>query len=64
MLQMFVSWLNTVLPRDEEGQGMVEYGIMIAVVALVVILGLGVLGTNLSDAFIQLGAWMTAHITT
>ena len=32
--------------RNEEGQGMVEYGLIIALVAVVVIVGLLVLGTD------------------
>ncbi len=60
MLPMFLSRLNP----DEKGQGMVEYGIMIAVVALVVLLGLALLGTNLNTAFSNLAAWVSANITT
>ncbi len=60
MLPMFFAWLND----DEKGQGMVEYGIMIAVVALVVLLGLALLGTNLNTAFSSLATWVSVHITT
>ncbi|SBV97731.1 Flp/Fap pilin component [uncultured Eubacteriales bacterium] len=37
--------------KDESGQGMVEYGLIIAVVALVVVVALTAVGTNLSDKF-------------
>jgi pilus assembly protein Flp/PilA len=45
------TWLVS-LARDEEGQTMAEYGIILAVVALVAIAGFVVLGTGL-DGFIK-----------
>lgn len=36
---------------DEEGQGMTEYGLIIALVAIVVITALTLLGTNISTLF-------------
>ncbi|MEL7606906.1 MAG: Flp family type IVb pilin [Sedimentibacter saalensis] len=46
-MKKLVKWLK----NEESGQGMVEYGLIIVVVALVVVLGLGVLGNGLSDFF-------------
>jgi len=37
--------------REESGQGMVEYGLILAVVALVAVVGLTSLGSSLSDRF-------------
>ena len=37
--------------QDENGQGMVEYGLIIAVVALVVVAGLKLLGGGLNTTF-------------
>ena len=37
--------------KDEEGQGMVEYGLIIALVAVGLIAGLGVLKDGLGDTF-------------
>lgn len=37
--------------KDESGQGMVEYGLILALVAVVVILALTTLGDNLSGIF-------------
>jgi pilus assembly protein Flp/PilA len=37
--------------RDEEGATMVEYGLMVALIALVVIIAVTVVGHNLSSLF-------------
>ncbi len=37
--------------RDEEGQGMVEYGLIIALVAIVVIAALVILGPKVANIF-------------
>ena len=39
------------LIRDEEGATMVEYGLMVALVAVVCIVAVQLLGTNLSSLF-------------
>jgi len=40
--------------NDEEGQGMVEYGLIIALVSIVVILALTGMGTALKDKFTEI----------
>ena len=37
--------------KDETGQGMVEYGLIIALIAVVVITILGTMGTNINGMF-------------
>jgi len=39
------------LLKDEEGQGMVEYGLILALVAVLAIAGLSLLGPKLSTMF-------------
>jgi pilus assembly protein Flp/PilA len=39
------------LVHDEEGATMVEYGLLIALIALVAIVGVRTLGTNISSLF-------------
>lgn len=39
------------LLKDEEGQGMVEYGLILAVIAIVVIVAMGAMSTELSTMF-------------
>ena len=36
---------------NEEGQGMVEYGLIIALVAIIVIAGISLLGKNIGNLF-------------
>ncbi|WP_206995095.1 Flp family type IVb pilin [Trinickia mobilis] len=37
--------------RDEEGATMVEYGLMVALIAIVCITAVKLIGTNLNDVF-------------
>lgn len=37
--------------KDERGQGMAEYGLLIALIAVVCLVVLGVLGTSIRDKF-------------
>jgi pilus assembly protein Flp/PilA len=37
--------------RDEEGATMVEYGLLVALIAMVALVAIKVLGTNLSTLF-------------
>ena len=39
------------LLKDEAGQGMVEYGLIIALIAVVVMVALGTMGTNVNGIF-------------
>lgn len=43
---MLMNWL-----RDEEGQAMVEYGLIIALIAIVVIAALLILGPRVANLF-------------
>ncbi len=43
---MLLKWF-----KDEEGQGMVEYGLIIALIAIVVIVALALLGPKIRDIF-------------
>lgn len=49
MLELYV-WLNNLLKR-EEGQGLVEYALIIFLVAIAVITALTLLGTQVSTIF-------------
>ncbi len=49
MLSTAWFYLNTRLIKDEEGQGMVEYGLILALVAIAVIGLLSAMGTSVGD---------------
>ncbi len=52
MLDLLKRLFVSITTRDEEeGQGMVEYGLIIALVAIVVIAALVILGPKIADIF-------------
>lgn len=52
------------LIRDEKGQGMTEYGLIIALVAVVAIAGLTVLGDDLKAKFNDVAGEISTDRTT
>jgi pilus assembly protein Flp/PilA len=46
-------WMNSIWQffNDEEGQDVVEYGLLIATIAIVVLIGVGVFGSNINHWF-------------
>jgi pilus assembly protein Flp/PilA len=49
--QFVYAWIESLMARDDEGQGMVEYGLIIAFVAIVCIAGLTVLSGKINALF-------------
>jgi pilus assembly protein Flp/PilA len=45
--------------RDEAGQDVVEYGLLIATIAVVVLIGVGIFGSNVNDWFRSLAGRIT-----
>lgn len=45
--------------RDEEGQGLVEYGLIIALIALVVVVALTAVGTDVNGIFEDISAQLS-----
>lgn len=66
MIKMTYNWIKVQLStlKQEEGQGMVEYALIIAFIALVVIAGLLVLGPRIADMFTNIGNELTTEGTT
>ena len=56
MRELLTAKIQSLIPNRESGQGMVEYGFIIALVAIVAIAGLIILGPKLSTLFTDLGA--------
>lgn len=54
MLNMFKR-----LVKEEEGQGMAEYGLILALIAVVVIGALGIMGEGISTNFDSVNAKLT-----
>jgi pilus assembly protein Flp/PilA len=52
MLKLFVSIQNRLAElRDEEGQTMAEYGVILALITVAVVATITLLGTAIDDAF-------------
>jgi pilus assembly protein Flp/PilA len=50
-----LSYLMTLINRDEEGQGLAEYALILALIAIVAIVALLFLGTAISSILHQVG---------
>jgi pilus assembly protein Flp/PilA len=51
----FMTWLSAVLHK-EEGQGLAEYALILALIAVIAIAALVFLGTQISTILSQIGA--------
>lgn len=51
MLNQFLLWLKTFVVKDEEGQTLVEYALIIALIAIVLIVALTALGGGIENTF-------------
>jgi pilus assembly protein Flp/PilA len=51
----FLTWLSAVLHK-EEGQGLAEYALILALIAVIAIAALVFLGTKISTILSQIGA--------
>ena len=51
------------LHKDDSGQGLVEYMLVIALVGFACVAGMSSLATSLSSAFTQIGTTLGSYIT-
>ncbi len=51
------------LHRDEQGQGLVEYLLILALVAFAATAGMNILASGLNTAFSEVGSLVNAYIT-
>jgi pilus assembly protein Flp/PilA len=56
-MNLFVlkSWLQAKFASDEQGASMVEYGLLVALIAVVCIAAVGLIGTRLDAKFDTVG---------
>ena len=54
MLFQIQQFLSSLMPRQEKAQGLVEYALIIVLIAIVVIVALGLLGTQITDVFTRI----------
>jgi Flp pilus assembly pilin Flp len=50
-----INWLSFILTRRERGQGLAEYALILALIAIVAILALTFLGTQISTILSYVG---------
>ncbi len=50
-MKYFVTRFGVRLSKDESGAAMVEYGLLVGLIAVVCIVGIQQLGTNINDVF-------------
>jgi pilus assembly protein Flp/PilA len=57
--------MNTLsrLHREEEGQGLVEYVLIIALVAFAAIAGMSTLASSINSAFTKVGSILGTYVT-
>ena len=62
MMNLVLSSLNR-LHKDEAGQGLVEYLLILALVAFAATAGMSNLATGLNSAFTKIGTYMKSYIS-
>jgi len=49
--------------KDEEGQDLIEYALVVALIAFAATAGMSTLATSINDAFTKIGTKLTSAIT-
>ncbi len=57
--QLIVSWVQARLHAEERGAALVEYGLLVALIAVVCLVVLGTVGTSISAEFSKIAAKLT-----
>jgi pilus assembly protein Flp/PilA len=61
LLKLYFTFKSLV--EREEGQDLVEYALVVALIAFGAITGMGALATGLNNAFSQIGLTLTTNVT-
>jgi len=56
-------WTKLQILRDDEGQDLVEYALIVALIALAAVLGMNVLATAINQAFSTVGSKLSGYTT-
>lgn len=56
-----ITYLTTRIRRDEDGATAVEYGLMVALIAAVIVVIVALLGDNVADAFTDVNSAVSAR---
>lgn len=63
MLAQLLAFLSKYMPRNEKGQDLTEYALLVALIAIVVVLAVIFFGDSVSEFFASLGdtvqGWLT-----
>jgi pilus assembly protein Flp/PilA len=62
MAKLFSNWFIA-LDKDESGQGLIEYVLIIALVAFAATAGMNSLASSINSAFTQVGTILGSYIT-
>ena len=49
--------------RDEQGQDLIEYALVVALIALAATAGMNSLATSINNAFTKVGAKLTSYVS-
>lgn len=60
LINLSVKWE---LLKDESGQDLIEYGLLVALVAFAATAGMTTLATDINVAFTNIGSLLTTYIT-
>jgi pilus assembly protein Flp/PilA len=55
MLAQFFLWLKTFVVKDEEAQTLVEYALILVLIAIVVIAAVAIIGEGANNTFLKIG---------
>lgn len=60
MIAFIINWLSSTVRKDEEGQGLAEYALILALIAIVVIAALTLLGDNITAILNEIAGELVA----
>ena len=62
MLKKIIRQLENMAPRWEKGQDLAEYSLFLGLIALVVVISVTLIGTEISDIFIAIANAITSGL--